>query len=432
MWEMSDRESWVHITNSRERILFLLIVLMASAVTGGSTTGDWPEFRGPTGQGIALNADPALHWSQTQNVVWRKEIPGRGWSSPVVYRGSIYLTTAMVEDSSHPTSLRVLSIDAANGNILWNRQVFAPKVKHPKHSKNSYASPTPIIEDGRIYVHFGHMGTACLDTDGEVLWRQSDLKYDPPHGNGCSPILVDDKLIFSCDGEKDAFVAALNKTTGKISWKVERSKTKASNKFSHSTSLLIDENGRKAVICPGSGAVWAYNPDNGKEIWSVFYGSGFSVVPRPVHGHGMVFIGTGYGMANVYAIRTGGTGDVTDTHLAWSTKRYAPMTPSMLLVGKELYFVSDKGMVTCVDAVTGKQYWQERIGGKFSASPVFADGRIYITSEKGKIYVIRAGTKFDLLAENDLQERTFASPALSGRALFIRSESHLYRIERLR
>jgi len=419
----------MHITNSHEKILFLLIILVAPAITVGSTSEDWPEFRGPTGQGIARSAEPALHWSQTQNVVWKKEIPGQGWSSPLVYGGSVYLTTAIVQDNHHTTSLRVLRIDSANGDILWNREVFAPTGKFPKHTKNSHASPTPIIEDGRIYAHFGHMGTACLDTNGNVLWRQTDLKYDPPHGNGCSPILVDDKLIFSCDGENDAFVAALNKTTGKVSWKVKRSKTKAGNKFSHSTSLLIDENGRKAVICPGSGAVWAYNPDNGKEIWSVFYGSGFSVVPRPVHGHDMVFIGTGYGMANVYAIRTGGNGNVTKTHLAWSTKRGAPLTPSMLLIGKELYFFSDNGLATCVDAVTGRQYWQERIGGRFSASPVFADGRIYITSEKGKTYIIKAATKFKILAENDLKQRTFASPALSGRALFIRTESHLYRIE---
>ena len=395
----------------------------------GSTSGDWPQFRGPTGQGIAEGAYPALHWSQTKNVVWKKAIDGGGWSSPVVYQGSVYLTTAMAEKKDRPTSLRVLRLDAAKGDIIWNREVFAPKGKYPKHDKNSHASPAPVTEDGRIYVHFGHMGTACLDKDGTVLWRQSDLKYDPYHGNGCSPILVDDKLILGCDGATDPFLAALNKTTGDIIWKVIRSKTKAVNKFSHSTPLLIDENGRKVLVSPGSGAVWAYNPDNGNEIWRVLYGSGFSVVPRPVYGHDMVFIGTGFGYSNVYAIRTGGNGDVTDTHLAWSTKRGAPQTPSMLLIGRELYFVSDKGLATCVDAVTGKQHWQERIGGKFSGSPVLADGRIYITSEKGKTHVIKAATKFEILAENDLQERTFASPALCGRAMFIRTESYLYRIE---
>ncbi|MHC4212679.1 MAG: outer membrane protein assembly factor BamB family protein [Planctomycetota bacterium] len=410
------------------KILFLSVALTVPAITTGSPSDDWPQFRGPTGQGIAENCDPALQWSQTKNVTWKKPIPGKGWSSPVLYQGCVYLTTAIVDKEGNPTSLRALSIDVAKGDILWNREVFVPRDILPKHDKNSHASPTPLVEDDRIYVHFGHMATACLDAAGKIIWCKT-VKYDPVHGAGCSPIIVDDKLIFSCDGETDAFVAALNKTTGDIIWKAKRSKTKAANKFSHSTSLLIEDNGRRAVICPGSGAVWAYNPDNGDEIWRVFYGSGFSVVPKPVHGHGMVFIGTGYGMPNLYAIRTGGNGDITETHLVWSTKRGAPLTPSMLLIDSELYFVSDKGLVTCVDAVTGKQYWQKRISGKYSASPVFANGRIYITSEKGKTHVIKADKKFKLLAENDLQEKTFASLALSDRTIFIRTESHLYRIE---
>jgi outer membrane protein assembly factor BamB len=335
----------------------------------------------------------------------------------------------MQEDSRHPTSLRVLRVDATNGDILWDREVFALKGRYPKHDKNSHASPTPIIEDGRIYGHFGHMGTACLNTDGKVLWRQSNLKYDPLHGNSGSPILVGDKLIFNCDGAEDPFVAALNKTTGDVVWKAHRPTTKSKHKVSYSTPLLIDENGRKAIVSPGSGVVCAYDPDNGDEFWRVYYGVGESIIPRPVYGHGIVFIGTGFFDEQVFAISSGGNGDVTATHLVWNTKKGTPMIPSMLLIGKELYFVSDKGLATCVDAVSGKQYWQEKNSGKFSASPVFADGRIYMTSEKGKTYVIKAGTKFEILAENDLQDKILASPALSGSVLFMRSESHLYRIE---
>jgi outer membrane protein assembly factor BamB len=272
------------------------------------------------------------------------------------------------------------------------------------------------------------MGTACLDTNGKVIWHKT-INYDPVHGNGCSPILVDDKLILGCDGETIAFLAALNKNTGDTIWKAERPKTKAVNRFSHSTPLLIDNNEQKILVSPGSGAVWAYDPENGNEVWTVSYGTGFSVVPRPVHGHDIVFVSTGYSSENVYAIRTDGIGDVTETHLAWSTDRGAPMTPSMILIGAELFFVSDKGLVTCVDAATGNKHWENRIGGKFSASPIFANGRIYITSEKGKASVIKAATEFELLAENDLKQKTFASPALSNKIIFIRTESHLYRIE---
>ena len=417
------------MVNLRVQVLFLFIVLMAPAIMAGPASGDWPEFRGPTGQGVAFDADPALHWSQTKNVVWKSAIPGEGWSSPVVYQGCVYLTTAIVDNSGNPTSLRALRVDATKGQILWNHEVFAPKGAHPKNKKNSHASPTPIIEDGRVYVHFGHMGTACLDVDGKVLWRQSELTYPPEHGNASSPILVDDKLIFSCDGSKGPFVAAVNKTTGKVAWKANRKPTEAANKFSFSTPLLVDENGRKVVVSPGSGAVCAYDPDDGKEIWRVDYGSGFSVIPRPVYGHGIVFIGTGWSHSHVYAIRVGGSGDVTDTHLVWKAKRGAPKTPSMLPVGKELYFFSDSGIASCVDAVTGRQYWQERVGGNYSASPIVADNRIYLTTEKGKTFVLKADTKFEILAENDLKERTFASPAVSGGALFIRTESVLYRIE---
>ncbi|MHC4623476.1 MAG: outer membrane protein assembly factor BamB family protein [Planctomycetota bacterium] len=411
------------------KILFLFIVLTAPAIMAGPTSDDWPQFRGPTGQGVARNADPPLHWSQTDNVVWKKAIPGEGWSSPIVYRGSVYLTAAIVDKHGHPTSLHVLRLDATRGDILWTREAFTPKGSYPKHDKNSHASPTPMMEDGRLYAHFGHMGTACLNVHGKILWRKSNLTYDPKHGNGGSPILCDDKLIFSCDGAKDPFVVALNKFTGDVVWKVNRKPNSAPNKFSFSTPLPVDENGRKVVVSQGSGAVCAYNPDDGKEIWSVDYGSGFSVVPRPVYGHGMVFISTGFNKPNVYAIRVGGHGDVTDTHLVWKAKRGAPKTPSLLLVDRDLYCVSDNGMASCFDAITGSRYWQEKIGGSFSASPVAAHNRIYITTEKGKTFVIRANTKFKILAENDLRERALASPAVSGRALFIRTESHLYRIE---
>lgn len=407
-------------------IFFVLFVLISGGLSAEGLSVDWPEFRGPGGQGIADRADPAIEWSQKKNIVWKKPISGGGWSSPVVYQGAVYVTTALEDDDGNPNSLRVLRLDAKTGDVVWDREAIARTGPTVRQGKNSHASPTPIIEDGKIYAHFGHMGTVCLDLDGNVVWWQTKVNYEPKHGNGGSPILVDDKLIFNCDGETDPFIVALNKLTGDVVWNVKRKKTSAKNKFSFSTPLLIEENGRRVFVSPGSGAVAAHDPADGKEIWRVDYGSGFSVTPRPVYGHGMVFISSGFAKSRVMAIRLGGSGDITDTHVAWKTDSGVPRTPSMLLVGENLYFVSDKGLASCVDALTGKLHWAEEINGAVSASPVYAAGRIYITTEKGKTVVIEAGRKFKKLAENDLKERTLASAAVSGGTMFIRTVSNLY------
>jgi outer membrane protein assembly factor BamB len=386
---------------------------------------DWPQFRGPTGQGTAEGADPPLTWSPTENVAWKTPLPGSGWSSPIVYRGRVYLTTAVTDDDRRPKSLRAIGVDARSGEIVWDHEVFAPDSDAPKHSKNTHASSTPIADGDHLYVHFGPLGTACLTLDGEVLWRQEGIDYPPVHGNGSSPVLAGDKLIFNCDGGRDPFVVALHRSTGEVAWKAPR-ETSAAKKFSFSTPLVLEDGGRELVVSPGSGAVIAYDAASGEEVWRVDYGQGYSVVPRPVLGEGLLYVSSGFDSASVFAVRTGGRGDVTDTHVAWKASRGAPKTPSMLLVGGELYFVADNGIATCVDARTGQQHWQERIGGNVSASPVYADGRIYITTEDGRTIVIAASREFEKLAENDLGERTLASAAISGKALFIRTASNLY------
>ncbi len=389
---------------------------------------DWPEFRGPTREGHAESKNLPLRWSKADNIVWKASVPGVGWSSPVVYRGTVYLTTAGIDDAGNPTSLDALAFDLASGHQIWTRTVFAVSSQPDKHSKNSHASPTPIVESDRIYVHFGHLGTAALDPSGRVLWRQTSLAYSPVHGNGGSPVVVNDKLIFSCDGGADPFIAALNKVNGEVLWRVPRI-TSAAKTFSFSTPLLIEVDGRSQLITPGSGIVSALDPANGRELWRVRYGEGYSVVPRPVFGHGLVFVGTGYDRPWAYAIKVDGRGDVTDTHVAWKSARSAPNTPSMLLVGEELYFVSDSGVASCVDARTGQLHWNERLGGDFSASPLHAHGRVYFTNERGKTFVVKASTQFEQLAENDLGERTLASLAVSGSSILQRTEEHLYRIQ---
>ena len=271
------------------------------------------------------------------------------------------------------------------------------------------------------------MGTACLDLEGKVRWRSTELRYPPVHGNGGSPVLVGRALIFSCDGASDPFVAALDRETGKLLWKTPR-ETTAKKKFSFSTPLVIQIAGRTEVISPGSGAVCAYDPANGRELWRVRYGEGYSVVPRPVLGHGHLFIASGFDRPSVMAIRTGGQGDVTDTHVAWTLAKGAPNTPSLLLAGDELYFVSDGGIATCVDATTGRVHWSERLGGNFSASPILAEGRIYFQNEEGTTIVVKAGKEFAKLAENPLGEKTLASSAAANGALYIRTEEALYKI----
>lgn len=413
------------------RFSWVLIVwgglLLVSPVWGE----DWPEFRGPTGQGQVREGKLPTEWSPTKNVVWKQALPGLGWSSPVVVADRVYLTTAVpIEKSAkNDQSLRALCVDAKTGKIIWNQEVFrqdgatAPRI----HTKNSHASPTPLVDGKRIYVHFGHQGTACLDLAGKVLWRNSSFKYKPVHGNGGTLILVDDKLVFSCDGSDQQFIVALDRTTGKVVWKTDR-KSAAFKKFSFGTPLLISVKDKKQIISPASDMVCAYEPRTGKEIWRVTY-EGYSVIPRPVYGHGLVFICTGYDSPTLLAIQPDGTGDVTNTHVAWTVRRAVPHSASLLLVGDELYMVADNGMASCLEAKTGKVIWQERISGNFSASPLFADGKIYLQSEQGDGTVLQAGTRFEQIAKNSLKERTLASYAAVDGVLFIRTEKHLYRIE---
>jgi outer membrane protein assembly factor BamB len=406
----------------------LLLAFSVVALSSSARAGDWPEFRGPTGQGHAEGRLPT-EWTATKNVTWKQAIPGTGWSSPVIQDGRIYLTTAVLTEGSADQSLRALCLDAKTGKVLWDVEVFrqdgsqAPRI----HTKNSHASPTPIVAGKRLYVHFGHQGTACLDLDGKVLWRNDKLGYAPVHGSGGSPILAGDRLIFSADGGDKQAVIALDVKTGKVEWRTDR-KTDAVKKFSFSTPLLIDVNGQKQVVSPGSDVVCSYDPADGREIWRVRY-EGYSVVPRPVYGHGLVFVCTGYDSPGLIAVRPDGKGDVTETHVAWRTRRNAPLTPSPLLVGDELYLVSDGGIASCLDAKSGEVHWQERLGGSYSASPILAGGRIYFPDEDGAAVIVKAGPRFERVAKNALKERTLASYAASGGALFIRTEGHLYRVE---
>jgi outer membrane protein assembly factor BamB len=412
------------LTLSATRTLAVLLLLITCAAA------DWPEFRGPTRDGNSTATRVPVEWSATENVAWKQEIPGSGWSSPVLAGGKLYLTTATGTADAGDVSLRAICVDAKDGRILWDIEAIRPDVDAARtmHQKNSLASATPIVAGNRLYVHFGHMGTAALDLSGQVLWRQTDLKYTPMHGNGGSPILVDGLLVFSCDGDKEPFIAALDSGTGAVRWKVPRV-TEAEKTFSFCTPLAIDVDGEQQIISPGSGMTGAYDPRDGRELWRVNYDQGFSVVPRPVFADGMLFLCSGFIRANLIAVNPqGATGDVTETNVVWKFDRGVPTTPSILVAGEAVYFVSDNGVATCLDAHTGEVHWTERLGGGFSASPIYADGRIYFTNEDGTTYVVRSGDEYELLATNELGERALASPAVDDGALYLRTASHLWRI----
>jgi len=408
--------------------MLLLALLICGINSMANAVEDWPEFRGPNGQGISMAKNVPIHWSGTSNVAWKTKIPGEGWSSPVLVSGKIYLTSAVIE-STNP-SLHALCVDAKEGRLLWNVEVLKPDpdAAQAMHKKNSLASPTPIVQDGRVYVHFGHMGTAALDLSGKILWQQTTLKYPPMHGAGGSPALVGDALVFSCDGEADPFLVALEAKTGKVRWKTPRNST-ASRLFSFSTPLAIEVDGAAQIISPTSGFVAGYDPQNGREIWRARYPEGFSIITRPVFAHGLLFVSSSYMKPVLYAVKPAGAkGDVTDSHIIWSHTKGVPNTPSPLVVGDEIYFVSDSGIATCLDARTGNLHWSERLGGGFSASPVLAEGRIYFQNEEGVGTVLKAGKTFAVLAKNDLGERTLASAAMADNTIFLRSQSHLWRI----
>jgi outer membrane protein assembly factor BamB len=409
-------------------VLALLTPLVCLVPVFGA---DWFQFRGPEGNGHADAARLPTEWSTTQNIRWRTELPGKGWSSPVVSEGKIYVTTAVPGPGKGDYSLRAICIDAAGGKVLWDQEVFQEEGKNAPgiHSKNSHASPTPVIDGGLLFVHFGHMGTACLNAkDGSKVWANQSLRYTPVHGNGGSPVLTSDKVIFCIDGIEKQAVVALDRKTGQPAWQTPRN-AGAKKNFSFCTPLIIKVNDREQVVAPGSDVVMSLDPADGKEIWRVKY-DGYSVVPKPVYGNGLVYLSSGYDSPVLYAIKPDGKGDVTKTHVAWTAKRGAPHNPSPLVVGDAVYMNSDSGLLTCLDGATGTERWNERVGGTYSASPIFAKGNIYLLAEDGAGLVVKAGPSYELVAKNKMNERALASYGVDGDALLLRTEKALYRIEK--
>ncbi|MBI4906985.1 MAG: PQQ-binding-like beta-propeller repeat protein [Acidobacteria bacterium] len=396
-------------------------IFLSQALAAPLLGEDWPQFRGPSGQGHSTEKGLAQQWSDTKNVRWKVAIPGLGWSSPSIVGNRLWLTTA----TENGASLRLLCMDAQTGKLQQDTEVFRVRDKGPGiHAKNSFASPTAIVDGDRVYVHYGFYGTAGVSTNGEILWKQT-LKYEPQHGPGGSPALFEDLLIFSCDGFDAQFVVALDAGSGRVRWKTARGK----GNQAYTTPLVINVGGKPQLVSPGAHRAYSYDPRTGKELWHIEYGEGFSNVPRAVYAHGLVYICSGFFQPVLFAVRPDGKGNVTKSHVAWSYPRAVPLTPSPIVVGDELYMVSDNGVATCLDAKAGSVNWQQRLGGNHSASPVFADGRVYFLSEEGECVVIAPGKQFRELARNSIPERTLASLAISGKAIYLRGERSLYRFE---
>ena len=410
----------------RMKCMLALICLSGSSVWA---VENWPQFRGPGGDGIVEGQPLPVNWSESKNVKWKTPIHDRGHSSPVIWGNRIWLTTA-TEDGH---SLFVIGVDRDSGKILHNKKIF--EISEPQFSNrlNSYASPTPVVEEGRVYVHFGTYGTACLDSKtGTVIWQRTDINCDHMMGPGSSPFLFEDKLIFHVDGGDTQFIIALNKEDGTTAWKTPRSAEltdyDADYRKAYSTALVVEVNGHQELISPGAQAVYGYNPHTGKELWKVRY-KGFSNVARPVVYQGTAFINTGYNKAQLWAVKLGGRGDVTKTHVGWKQMKYIGQRPSPLIVDGLIYLVTDIGMVSCLDSQNGEAVWTERLRGNFSASPVLANGRIYFSSQEGITTVIKPARSYTHVATNRLDEGMMASLAVAGRSLYLRTDSHLYRIE---
>jgi outer membrane protein assembly factor BamB len=420
------------LRHTTTRFILPLALIVASASFAAAETLNWPEFRGPTGQGLVTSTRLPVTWDVATDNTWKIAIPGHGWSSPILYNDRIYLTTAVpLDDSNTSHSLRTLCIHAETGNIEWNVEVFtrSAETAKPIHKKNSYASPTPITDGNLLYVHFGPDGTAALELNGQLRWTKRDIKYNAQHGGGGSPIFSGDLLVFNCDGTEDPFVIALRRDSGEVQWKTLRSDVEGP-RFSFATPLEIEWQGRRQIVSPASHQVCGYDAASGEELWRVMYPNKWSIIPRPVFSHGLVLVCTGYeGPAELLAIRPDGRGDVTETHVAWRTDENVSHSPSLLVVGNELYMVSDNGIASCRDVQTGELHWRHRLGGNFSASPIHSDGKVYFQSEQGTCTVVAAEKKYRELATNEFNETTFASYAVGQNFMIVRTEGHLYRFD---
>jgi outer membrane protein assembly factor BamB len=425
------------VTTRRLPLLFALLAagLACNAPAGGgdptparpeAVPGDWPWWRGPTLDGVAAGAAPTA-WGPTENIAWRTVVPGRGHSSPAVRGDRVFLTTA--DEEARTQSL--LAFDRATGARLWQTVAHTGPLPR-KNPKNSHASATPACDADRVYVAFvtaDGLRVTAVDHAGKVAWQAAVGPYSSEHGYGASPVLYRRLVIVLSDSLKDNYVAALDRDTGKVVWRTARRAT--GRHGSYGTPVVATLAGRPQLIVSGTGSTTAYDPDTGAEVWTC---RGPSEVTgcTPAFTGSLVFASGGFPEKELLAIRPDGRGDVSASHVAWRAARGVTYVPSPLYHDGLLYVVDDTGIATCFDAATGKPVWRERLEGAFTSSPVLAGGRVYVTSEAGRTFVLKAGRDYELVAANDLGEPTLATPAVAGGQLFLRTAKALYCIGRPR
>jgi outer membrane protein assembly factor BamB len=429
---------------------FALAVAAAGlALTPATPSDRWPGFRGPTADGISDAKNPPTVWSEKKNVVWKTPVHGKGWASPVVADGQVWVTTADEERTNEkvkvPTTggakgpVKKVTFFAVCTNLATGKVVHDVKLAEEAdpafcHDFNSYASPTPAIDGGKVYAHFGSHGTWCLDAaSGKVVWERRDLKCDHFRGAGSSPLVYGDWVFLIFDGFDQQYVVALDKNTGATVWRQDRriryGTDNGDYKKAYATPRMLAVNGQNQLVCPSAEATIAYDPKTGSELWRFHHlkKQTMNVAAPPVAGHGLTFLVSGY-PAQLMALKQTAAGMVGRNAVAWETDKGVPTRPSLMLVNDLLVMVSDSGVVTCLDAKTGKSHWTERLNGQYTASPVCANGLLYFPNEGGKTTVLRASTDYEVVSVNDLDAGCMASPAVVGDTLILRTKTHLYAI----
>lgn len=434
------------------RFFYSLSCVIVVATSMVASAADWPQFRGPDGQGASATEAP-LQWSEETGVLWKTPLPGRGWSSPVVAGDRVWMTTA-VEQPADPEkfkkrvegnpmaaalemagslSLRAVCVDRTTGKVVHNIELVHVEDPNPIHSLNSYASPTPVIENDRLYCHFGRYGTVCVDTaDQSIVWRR-EFEIEHYVGPGSSPVLCGEVLVLTCDGADKQFIVAVDKSSGDTAWKMDRPPIRATNpdfRKSYSTPLVVEQDGSLEIVIPGAQWIIAYAADDGSELWRIDHGKGFSLVPRPVASDTHIYCCTGYMQPRLLAVRRGGQGDIGESHIDWTHSKQTPAQSSPVLYEGRIFTVSDSGIGQCLDASTGEVLWKNRLPGNYSASPLCVGDRIYFFNRDGLTTVVDAMTdKREVLASNQLDGQLMATPAVVDGKLLIRTDTHLYAIK---